>query len=297
MTLVYCLDNPSAHGCGAPSLCCKWWKGKLHRWQTKSCVCDHQTSRASVDGSGWKVVRQTAWQRSGHMGSDLEGEVSSSGPRTFFNTGFLRSSCRAGTGSGYDSVPPRTLNELSDQGNDASVDLIMRIEAECGWPNLCSRIVFVAKAAGGVRPAGLQFAIVRVQCTLRPSGPRLGAASSDVSGSRLGAKWSTADGHAVGTILYDVLKLLDHVPYQRLVDAAVCTSLPLRQPGLLVDLYQGARHVDLAAHTDTHTHAHFFCVVVFRHILRHCAHSQHFYVSRSDCQNHSIKSSLLICLA
>ena len=135
MTLVHCLDNPSAHGCGAPSLCCKWWKGKLHRWQTKSCVCDHQTSRASVGGSGWKVVRQTAWQRSGHVGSDLEGEVSSSGPRTFFYTGLLRSSCRAGTGLGYDSVPPRTLNELSDQGIDASVDLVMRIEAECGWLN------------------------------------------------------------------------------------------------------------------------------------------------------------------
>ena len=33
----------------------------------------------------------------------------------------------------------------------------------------------------------------------------------------------------------------------------------------------------------------FFSVLAFRHILTRCAHSQHFYGSRSDCQNHSIK--------
>ena len=40
----------------------------------------------------------------------------------------------------------------------------------------------------------------------------------------------------------------------------------------------------------------FFSVSAFRHTLTHCAHSQHFYGSRSDCQNPSIKSFLLICL-
>ena len=37
------------------------------------------------------------------------------------------------------------------------------------------------------------------------------------------------------------------------------------------------------AHTATHSHAHFFSVLAFRHIMTHCAHSQHFYGSRSDC--------------
>ena len=32
---------------------------------------------------------------------------------------------RAGTGLGYDSAPPRTLTELSDQGVGALIDLIM----------------------------------------------------------------------------------------------------------------------------------------------------------------------------
>ena len=35
----------------------------------------------------------------------------------------------------------------------------------------------------------------------------------------------------------------------------------------------------------------------FRHILTHCAHSQHFDGSRSDCQKYSIKSSLLTFFA
>ena len=44
---------------------------------------------------------------------------------------------------------------------------IMLIEERCEWPNVCNRIVFIAKAARDVRPIGLLFAIVRVQCKLR----------------------------------------------------------------------------------------------------------------------------------
>ena len=43
----------------------------------------------------------------------------------------------------------------------------MLIEEKWEWLNLCNRIVFIAKAAAGVRPIGLLFAIVRVQCKLR----------------------------------------------------------------------------------------------------------------------------------
>ena len=49
-------------------------------------------------------------------------------------------------------------------------------------------------------------------------------------------------------------------------------------------------------YTDTHSHACFFSVFIVWHILTHCAHSQHCYCSSSDCQDHSIKSSLLTCL-
>ena len=68
---------------------------------------------------------------------------------------------------GCDAVPPRSLTELPDQGIDTLIDLIMLIEEKSEWPTLRNRIVFIAKAAGGVRPIGLLFATVRVQRKLR----------------------------------------------------------------------------------------------------------------------------------
>ena len=59
------------------------------------------------------------------------------------------------------------------------------------------------------------------------------------------SKWATADGHAVATILYDLLKAFDHVAYHKLIDAAVRTHFPVRQLKLLLQLYQAARHVEL----------------------------------------------------
>ena len=65
-------------------------------------------------------------------------------------------------------VPPRALNELTRSG-DRGADRSHRslIEEKCEWPTLCNRIIYIAKAAGGVRLIGLLFAIVRVQCKLR----------------------------------------------------------------------------------------------------------------------------------
>ena len=48
------------------------------------------------------------------------------------------------------------------------------------------------------------------------------------------SKWATADGHAVATILYDLLKAFDHVAYQKLIDAAAPTRFPVRQLTLLL---------------------------------------------------------------
>ena len=49
-------------------------------------------------------------------------------------------------------------------------------------------------------------------------------------------EWAIADGHAVATILHDLLKTFDHVPYRKLISH----SFPLRQLWLLV-LYQGGQ--------------------------------------------------------
>ena len=68
-------------------------------------------------------------------------------------------SFRAVTRLGFDAVPPRALNELPDQGIEALIDLIMLIEEKGDWPTLGHRIIYIAKAAGGVRPIGLLFVI------------------------------------------------------------------------------------------------------------------------------------------
>ena len=134
---------------------------------------------------------------------------------------------------GWSTAPPRALNELPDLGTEAKTHLIMLIEAKCGWPTLCNRVLCTAKAAGGVRPTGLLFAIVRVQCKLRRIEAKLWeafygegffwATHAWCRGLRLEqAAWSEcAEGQLVATILYDLLRPFDHVAYQKLIDAAV----------------------------------------------------------------------------
>ena len=61
------------------------------------------------------------------------------------------------------------------------------------------------------------------------------------------SEWATADEHAVASILYDLLKAFDHVAYQRLIDAAVRTSFPLRQLRQSVQLFRGDRRVVLSS--------------------------------------------------
>ena len=52
------------------------------------------------------------------------------------------------------------------------------------------------------------------------------------------SEWATADGHAVFTILFDLVKAFDHVAYG-------AHTFPVRQLKLLLQVYQAARHVEL----------------------------------------------------
>ena len=76
-----------------------------------------------------------------------------------------------------------------------------------------------------MRPIGLLFAIVRVQCKLRRIEAEVWEASNRVQAAW--SEWATADGHAVATLLYDLLKAFDHVAFQKLTDAAVRTRFPV----------------------------------------------------------------------
>ena len=113
---------------------------------------------------------------------------------------------------------------------------------------------------GRVRPIGLLFAIVRVQCELQRIEAKMWEArnteglfwATQARGVERcvweQATWSelaTADGHAVATILNDLLKAFDHVAYHKLIDAAVRTHFPVRQLKLLLQLYRAARHMEL----------------------------------------------------
>ena len=155
-----------------------------------------------------------------------------------------------------------TLNELPDQGIEALVDLMMLIKSKCEWPNLCNRIVFIAKAAGGVRPIGPLFAMMRIQCKLWRIEAKMSEAritegifwATQARGVErcvweqpAWSEWATADGHAVAAILYDLLKAFDRVAYQKLIDAAERTRLPMRQLKLLFPLCQAAGMWSLTA--------------------------------------------------
>ena len=78
------------------------------------------------------------------------------------------------TGLVHDAVPPRTLNELPDQGIDTLVDLIMLIEEQCEWPTLCNRIVFIAKAAEACDPSGCCSPSCVCSASFGESRPRCG---------------------------------------------------------------------------------------------------------------------------
>ena len=95
----------------------------------------------------------------------------------------------------------------------------------------------------------LLFAVVRVQRKLR----RIEAKTWEATNTEglfwatqdweeaAWSEWATADGHAVATVLYDLLKAFDHVAYQKLIDAEVRTRFPLRQLKLLLQLHQLTR--------------------------------------------------------
>ena len=71
------------------------------------------------------------------------------------------------TGVGFDSLSPRDFDALSDAGVEALLDVVMDVERNATWPELQSKVVFLAKRTGGWRPIALLCALVRFQGRLR----------------------------------------------------------------------------------------------------------------------------------
>jgi hypothetical protein len=71
------------------------------------------------------------------------------------------------TASGFEAIKPRQLLELSSEGLEALIDLLMAVEQMAEWPQLHTKIVFLAKRLGGVRPVAIIHVVARVQARLR----------------------------------------------------------------------------------------------------------------------------------
>ena len=150
------------------------------------------------------------------------------------------------------------------QGIETLIDLILFINNKFEKSILRNRTVFIAKTADGVRSVDPLFVIVRAL----QNSPNRGKTMGDIRRRRfllvtVGCEveryvreytawneWGKADGHVVVIIMYDLLKAVDHVTIQRLIDAAVRSSFSLRQIWLSAELFQGSRHVELSDKTD-----------------------------------------------
>eukprot|EP00959_Pyramimonas_sp_CCMP1952_P442437 9262092-Pyramimonas_sp.AAC.1 len=72
-------------------------------------------------------------------------------PSLDYMRGVLRS-FKTMSGMGFCTIRPRQLRELCDSAVDCLIDLIMAVEATAGWPMQVTKIAFLAKRLGGVRP-------------------------------------------------------------------------------------------------------------------------------------------------
>eukprot|EP00959_Pyramimonas_sp_CCMP1952_P020761 437833-Pyramimonas_sp.AAC.1 len=131
----------------------------------------------------------------------------------------------AKSGCGFDQITPRQLLSLSEAGLVLLIDLIEDIEAECCWPQIWTKVVFLTKREGGLRPIALIHILARLQGRLRSpmiavwqqANPRpywwsAKGRSSDklVWVQTAGAEWASERQLASGLILLDLQKAFEH---------------------------------------------------------------------------------------
>ena len=171
---------------------------------------------------------------------------------------------KALSGSGLDSWTPRQLLMLDDQGIDCLIDVIMLIEQSCQWPDMCTKLVFLAKRTGGLRPIALINLIARVQARLRrpiacqwehDHDREYWWASKGKSCQRAvwqqsaWSEWATfkqeVDGGqerwASAQVLLDLVKAFEQIKHDVLLEAAIKYDFPLWQLKLQVELFRAPR--------------------------------------------------------
>ena len=140
----------------------------------------------------------------------------------------------ARSGRGFDGVTPRQFEHLPDEALFVLFRLVMSIEAQCAWPELRSKVVFLLKRTGGRRPIGLLHRVARIQGRLRR--PLLRAwqeryfrsfwwATAGRGSDKLAwiqsamSEWAVSRGIASAAVLLDPEKAFEQISHPRLLSA------------------------------------------------------------------------------
>ena len=170
----------------------------------------------------------------------------------------------ADTGMSFCAVRPRQWDELCDEALEVLIDILMAVEREAAWPLMTTKIGFIQKRLGGVRPIAIIMVLARVQARLRRGIARKweeanarpywwGAAGRSceqaVWHQAAIGEWATQRGADSGdpeawvavAVLLDLLKAFEQVRHHWLLDAAIATGFPLWQLKLTLELYCAPR--------------------------------------------------------
>ena len=175
---------------------------------------------------------------------------------------------KARTACAFDSLKPRQLLYLDDAGLEAFIDLIMMCERQADWPLMSTKIIFLQKRLGGLRPIALIALVARVQARLRRSvlvswekandraffwASKGKACNRAVWQQSVWSEWATVQGErnqapeawASASVFLDLLKAFETIRHERLLDAAMFYGFPLWQLKLCIQLYRAPRYLTL----------------------------------------------------
>eukprot|EP00959_Pyramimonas_sp_CCMP1952_P276946 5789397-Pyramimonas_sp.AAC.1 len=159
----------------------------------------------------------------------------------------------------FGTIGPRQLLELDDAGLEVLADIIEGIEREASWSKLVTKVCFIQKRTGGVRPIALSMAISRVQARLRRDVARPWEARNSrafwwatqgrsceraIWHQTAMSEWATQKGAAAGderewtavAVLLDLLQAYEQVRHHWMAAATIETGYPLWQLRLSLQL-------------------------------------------------------------
>ena len=168
----------------------------------------------------------------------------------------------------FDGIKPRQLPLLDDAGLEAFIDLIALCGAQASWPAFASKLIVHHKLPGGLRPNAIIALVARVQRRLRRSmlvargkerdravfcAYKSKSCNRAVWQQPLWSEWAAVQGEmnrapgarASASLFLDLVKAVEMIRHDRLLDAAVHYGFPHWQLKLCIELYRTPRHLTL----------------------------------------------------